>query len=81
MSSRRAGRCLPADQSPNRRTRRQKAQRAFAAELLCPIDAIDDFLGPDLSEDKRHDAAAFFNVSPVAIDRQLENDNRFAVAY
>ena len=69
---------LPATAS---RTYRQKAQRAFAVELLCPIDAIDDFLGPDLSEDKRHDAAAFFNVSPVAIDRQLENDDRFTPAY
>ena len=69
---------LPATAS---RTYRQKAQHAFAVELLCPIDAIDDFLGPDLSEDRRHDAAAFFNVSPVAIDRQLENDDRFAVAY
>lgn len=69
---------LPATAS---RTYRQKAQRAFAVELLCPIDAIDDFLGPDLSEDKRHEAAAFFEVSPVAIDRQLENDDRFAVAY
>lgn len=62
------------------RTYRQKVQRAFAVELLCPIDAIDGFLGSDLSEDKRHDAAGFFNVSPVAIDRQLENDDRFAVA-
>ena len=67
---------LPATAS---RTYRQKVQRAFAVELLCPIDAIDDFLGPDLSEDNRRDAAAFFNVSPVAIDRQLENDDRFAV--
>ena len=69
---------LPATAS---RTYRQKAQRAFAVELLCPINAIDDFLGPDLSEEKRHQAAAFFDVSPVAIDRQLENDDRFAMAY
>ena len=69
---------LPATAS---RTYRQKAQRAFAVELLCPIDAIDDFLGPDLSEDRRHDAAALFHVSPIAIDRQLENDDRFSAAY
>lgn len=31
-------------------TYRQKAQRAFAAELLCPYDALTDFLGTDCSE-------------------------------
>lgn len=77
--------CVAADEplrpATAARTYRQKVQRAFAVELLCPIDAIDDFLGPDLSEDKRHDAAAHFNVSPVAISRQLENDDRFAVMH
>ncbi|MYA16932.1 MAG: hypothetical protein F4Z28_09290, partial [Gammaproteobacteria bacterium] len=50
---------LPATQSY---IYRQKAQRAFAAELLAPIDAEDDFLDGDRSEDRHNDAAEHFNV-------------------
>ena len=57
-------------------TYRQKAQRAFAAELLCPYEAVCDFLGDDRSEERRHDAASHFNVSPLAIGTVLLNNER-----
>ena len=64
---------LPATQSY---TYRQKAQRAFAAELLAPIDAVDDFLNGDRSEDGFNDAAEHFNVSQMAISSLLRNNHR-----
>ena len=64
---------LPATQSY---TYRQKAQRAFAAEMLAPIDAVDDFLSGDRSEDRYNDAAEHFNVSPVMISSLLRNNHR-----
>ena len=64
---------LPATQSY---TYRQKAQRSFAAELLAPIDAVDDFLGGDRSEDRYDEAAEHFKVSPVAIVSLLANNHR-----
>ena len=57
-------------------TYRQKAQRAFAAELLCPYEAVCDFLGDDRSEERHHDAASHFNVSPLAIGTVLLNNER-----
>ena len=64
-------RLLPAT---NARTSRQKFQRAFARELLCPIDDLIDFLGqatPD--EDDIVDAAAHFQVSDRAVAHTLVN--------
>ena len=55
-------------------TYRQKAQRAFAAELLCPYDAAVEFLGADRSEDRCTEAAAHFNVSSLAIGHVLANN-------
>ena len=57
-------------------TYRQKAQRAFAAELLCPYEAVRDFLGDDRSEERHDDAASHFNVSSLAIDNVLRNNER-----
>ena len=57
-------------------TYRQKAQRAFAVELLCPYDAVCDFLGDDRSEERHDDAANHFNVSPRAISTLLLNNER-----
>ena len=57
-------------------TYRQKAQRAFAAELLCPYEAVCDFLGDDRSEEHRQDAASHFNVSPLTITTVLRNNER-----
>ena len=55
-------------------TYRQKAQRAFAAELLCPYQAVRGFLGADRSEERREEAAAHFEVSPFAISTTLANN-------
>ena len=57
-------------------TYRQKAQRAFAAELLCPYEAVRDFLGDDRSEERHHDAASHFNVSSLTISTVLLNNER-----
>ena len=58
------------------RTYRQKAQRAFAAELLCPYEAVCDFLRHDRSEDRPDDAASHFDVSPLTVDTVLRNNER-----
>lgn len=55
-------------------TYRQKLQRAFAAELLAPIEAVDDFLDGDTSEEKQNDAGRHFNVSPLTIQSLLVNN-------
>lgn len=55
-------------------TYRQRAQRAFAAELLCPYEAVVEFLGADRSEERCSEAAAHFNVSSWAINTLLLNN-------
>jgi hypothetical protein len=59
------------------RTARQAFQRAFAAELLCPIEALRDRF-PQItsieSDEELVDAAAEFNVSPLVVAYQLKND-------
>ncbi len=59
-------------------TYRQKAQRAFAAELLAPIEALDDYLAGDLSDARQEDAAEHFQVSTWAIRSILLNNGRLA---
>ena len=53
-------------------TFRQKVQRAFAEELLCPTESLVGMVGTNPSESQRHQAAAEFGVSPDLVDRQLE---------
>ena len=68
------------------RTGRQKFQRAFAQELLCPFDALSEFL--DLSEevdardetnlpneDRIEEAAEYFDVSLSVVQSMLVNHN------
>lgn len=55
---------------------RQKLQRAFAAELLCPISYIDEIVGSDYSIEKQENAAEKFNVSNQVISWQLWNHDR-----
>ena len=55
-------------------TYRQQLQRAFAVELLCPFAALEDMLEGDTSDDACTDAAAAFDVSPLAVRWQLENN-------
>lgn len=54
-------------------TARQKAQRAFAAELLCPISELNAHLADDNSDERLADAAAYFGVSEYVVRTQLVN--------
>ena len=54
-------------------TYRQKMQRAFAAEFLCPFDSLIDTLDDDFSDEARDAAAAHFAVSPLAVTTVLAN--------
>lgn len=56
-------------------TYRQKAQRAFAAEFLAPIDAVDDYLAGDYGEDKQDEAARHFHVSSYTVRSLLVNNH------
>jgi len=60
--------------STDAKTARQKIQRSFAAEFLCPIDAIKSYAGGDYSDDSIEDAANYFSVAPLAIQTQLVNN-------
>lgn len=68
-----AGRLIPATRTS---TYRQKFQRSFAAELLCPFEALDEMLDGDFGEDKQEDAAQHFSVSPLAVRTLLVNHSR-----
>lgn len=78
------GRTLAA--ATDARTGRQKFQRAFAQELLCPFDALSEFLGypgrPEgpaeanpPNEDRIEEAADYFDVSPMLVQNTLVNHN------
>ena len=54
-------------------TSRQKYQRAFAAEFLCPIDALTSFLGNDFSSYAIEEAAENVEVSELTITSLLLN--------
>ena len=55
-------------------TYRQKAQRAFAQGLICPYQALDDFLSGDRSEERIEEAARHFIASPLMIHTVLANN-------
>ena len=57
-------------------TYRQKAQRAFAAEFLAPVEVVDAFLRGDYSEDRQSDAAEHFQVSAYTVRSLLVHNNR-----
>lgn len=54
---------------------RQKIQRAFAAEFLCPINALQDYMAEDFSEEKIENAGKQFQVSPLTVRSHLANNN------
>jgi hypothetical protein len=54
-------------------TYRQKLQRAFAGEFLCPFEVLADVLGGDFSTESIEDAAAYFNVSERTVRTLLVN--------
>jgi hypothetical protein len=69
-------RLLPATRA---KTYRQKFQRAFAQELLCPWADLDELFGshePD--DDDIEDAARHFNVSPLLVKTTLVNKGRLS---
>ncbi len=55
-------------------TARQKYQRAFAAEFLCPIAGLRDYLQDDFTESALEDAAYNFEVSSETIRSLLTNN-------
>lgn len=55
-------------------TYRQKLHRAFAAELLCPIEALSELLAGDFSDYTIQGAADPFGVSPMTVTVQLPNN-------
>ena len=57
-------------------TYRQKVQRAFAAELLSPFDAVEAMLNGDYSMESQQDAAHHFQVSELTIRTLLVNHGR-----
>lgn len=56
-------------------TSRQKYQRAFAAEFLCPVDRLSEFLNGDFSENNLEDAAEHFDISLDSVNSLLANNN------
>ena len=63
-------RWLPATDA---KTVRQKIQRAFAAEFLCPIKSLKYVLEGDYSSGSIEEAGELFGVSPLAIRSHLAN--------
>lgn len=55
-------------------TTRQKFQRAFAAEFLCPIDSLVELLDGDFSNSAVENAANEFQVSEIAVNSLLMNN-------
>lgn len=58
------------------KTFRQKMQKAFARELLCPFDALEQHLDSGYSDEATEDAARYFNVSPLTVQASLANHGR-----
>jgi hypothetical protein len=54
-------------------TARQKLQRAFAAEFLCPIESLKNYLGAEFLPEAFEDAAEYFGISERAITSHLAN--------
>lgn len=50
-----------------------RSERAFAAELLAPAKGIDDVLAGDFSDTALQIAAEHFNVNPILIQHQVDN--------
>jgi hypothetical protein len=54
-------------------TARQKLQRAFAAEFLCPIESLRTYLGSEFLPEAFEDAAEYFGISEMAVKSHLAN--------
>lgn len=60
------------------KTAHQKTQRAFAAEFLCPIRALKEYLDRDLSMEAIAEASEHFGVSNKVVELQLQNNGVLA---
>ena len=60
-------------------TYRQKLQRAFAGEFLCPVDSLLCFLKDDFSDEKQQYAAEHFNVSSRTVATLLVNNGHLDI--
>lgn len=56
-------------------TARQKLQRAFAAEFLCPIESLRDYLGNEFLPEAFENAAEHFGISEMAVKSHLANNH------
>ena len=63
------------------KTSRQKYQRAFAAEFLCPLDNLQDYLNNDYSESAIEDASEYFKVSERTVEMILINNRLIASSH
>lgn len=68
VASGQSGPLIPATHSA---TYRQKLQRAFAAELLSPFEAVDEMMRGDYSDERQEEVAEHFTVSPLTIRTML----------
>jgi len=57
-------------------TFRQKAQRSFAAEFLCPFGATEDMLHGDYSSEAIEEVSEHFDVSTLTVETLLRNHGR-----
>lgn len=59
-------------------TARQKFQRAFALELLCPLEALKEFIGNrSITGEVIDEAGAYFGISPLLIAHKLAAEGVF----
>lgn len=69
--------CSPSEQVlpiTKAKTDRQKFNRAYAQEFLCPLNALEEYLGrKTLNPDIVQEAADHFNVSPMVVDMTYVN--------
>ena len=71
LNTRQNEQLLPATRAS---TSRQKFQRVFAQEFLCPTEDLKDFLeGTPMGDEDINEAAAYFEVSPLTIKTTLVN--------
>jgi len=71
MAESQEGRLFPATKTY---TYRQKVQRAFATEFLCPLKAASGIMDGDFSSESQEEVANYFNVSPLLVETLLVNN-------
>ena len=57
-------------------TYRQKFQRAFAAEFLCPIKGADEMADGDYSDESQETISEYYDVSSLMVNSLLKNNKR-----